>query len=263
MKCNQTICIYSGLEVINMYLFRLTITLRKTITQELDNEIKVEGNRNYIMQLRDSIYPSVRTNFHWNGDEHAEFNMGLWNLQKKINGYSVAQIFLNFIEKNQLPINERTKYLLQYWAFEVEMINKNNSYRSKFAMHELTFPDKINTILDRCKTEEFLPSPEHLFNLFENSMKGNTSSCRQPLMPYEYEIQAFVKSTKTSFSEIRKASRILAQGYRDTAIRDNFCLFSTLPDEINIKIASHSGNSLVHDESSATKIASSNYFNKP
>ena len=106
--------------------------------------------------------------------------------------------------------------------------------------------------------EKFLPSPKHLFNLFENSdsMKGKTLRF-QPLMPYGYEILAFVKSKTTNFSEIRKVSRILAQGYRDP-----FCLFSKLPRETNIKIASYLGNSLVHDENSATKIASSN-FSKP
>ena len=125
---------------------------RKTIMKQLENEIKVNGNRNLIRQLHDSIYPSIHLQkyqeYIYSGvSEHAMLAMGLWNLQNSINGYSVAQIFLNFIEKNKLPIDERSKYLLQYWAFEVEMIKRTIAIalNSLKQLSSLLFPIKSTT----------------------------------------------------------------------------------------------------------------------
>ena len=59
-----------------------------------------------------------------------------------------------------------------------------------------------------------------------------------------------------SHHEIRKAARILAQGYRD-----KHCLFSRLPQEINCKISGLTGNAQVHREEQATEIAKQ-YFCK-
>ena len=64
-----------------------------------------------------------------------------------------------------------------------------------------------------------------------------------------------VKKNK-SHHEIRKAARILAQGYRD-----KHCLFSRLPQEINCKISGLTGNAQVHREEQATEIAKQ-YFCK-
>ncbi len=64
-----------------------------------------------------------------------------------------------------------------------------------------------------------------------------------------------VKKNK-SHNEIRKAARILAQGYRD-----KHCVFSRLPKEINCKISGLTGNAQVHREEQATEIAKQ-YFCK-
>ncbi len=79
----------------------------------------------------------------------------------------------------------------------------------------------------------------------------------------EAEINLLIKRNKEiavkknkSHHEIRKAARILAQGYRD-----KHCLFSILPQEINCKISGLTGNAQVHREEQATEIAKQ-YFCK-
>lgn len=60
-----------------------------------------------------------------------------------------------------------------------------------------------------------------------------------------------------SYSEIRKNSRMLAQGKREKN-----SIFSTVPDELLIKIAAHTGNSKHHEQKEAEDIAYAN-FGKP
>jgi hypothetical protein len=59
---------------------------------------------------------------------------------------------------------------------------------------------------------------------------------------------------KVSESEIRKNSRILAQGSRDIR-EERFSLFKTLPKEVCVKIASLTGNPRDHDEKSSEEVA--------
>lgn len=181
------------------YIFNVNILEQK------DHEINIDGNRELVKKLRDSIsaagwildYQEYTFSDRDISNHHASFAIGVWSLKKSIKGCSVAQIFLNFIQENQIQIDKRANYLLHYWAFEVKMIEEGNSYRSRMAKvcRQLTSADKINMILDRFKTTRFLPSPKHIFNLFENSdaMKGNFLYC-QPLKPYYNEIEEFEKN---------------------------------------------------------------------
>lgn len=56
-----------------------------------------------------------------------------------------------------------------------------------------------------------------------------------------------------SLAEIRKNSRILAQG-----LRDNCSLFKSLPKELAVEIAALTGNPAVHDEKESKNIALQN-----
>ena len=61
--------------------------------------------------------------------------------------------------------------------------------------------------------------------------------------------------------EIRKNSRLLAQGFRDVRV-ETFSLFKKLPEENCVKIVGLSGNRLDHNEEESEQIAS-NHFGRP
>lgn len=257
-SCNKS-------EILECDMFRLDIQDHK------DHEINISGDKILVKELFDSICSDVWThNFQdydyifndgRNISEHASFNIGIWNFKTLINECSVVSIILNFVDKKNINLHKNTQNMLQYWDFEVKMIREGKSYRSKFrcpTSAQLTSPEKIETILNRCNKMSFSPSPELIFFLFENSdaMKNNSSYC-QPLLPYEYEIQKFASLPKRNFMEIRKAARLIAQGSRSDS-----SLFFKLPKEINLKIASYAGNTLVHNEKESIENAIK-HFGKP
>lgn len=232
------------------------------------DEIHMSGDRKLINPLHDffvrlhlhtiNYQEYINTDFDMIRTEDASFHIATFDLKKSINDCSVAQIILNFVLENKLEIDERTKYVIQYWAFEIKMIEEKKSYRSKLPKEnqKLTSPKTINTILNECKKAKYLPSVTHLFNFLEHSkaMEGKTFYL-EPLMPYKHEIQEFANNK--NLAEIRKSSRIIAQGYRYSP-----CLFSKLDEDINIEIASLTGNPSVYNQESAKQIAI-NYFRKP
>jgi hypothetical protein len=63
---------------------------------------------------------------------------------------------------------------------------------------------------------------------------------------------------KTSHAEIRKNSRLIAQGNR-SSVDNQFSFFSALPPEIGVKIAALTGNSRVHNKEKAGEIAREHY----
>lgn len=230
-------------------------------------KILIRGDEEIVRTLYESINKMIwarcikyTLNKGTNQSQCAEFSMGIWNLEKFIEGSSIAQIILDFIKLHQIQVDERTLYLLHYWAFEVQMWRMNNSYRSSLFNRELTDSEKLNEILNQCKQVNYLPSPKNLFNLFEHSeaMKKNKASWpSQPPMPYQSEILVFINGETRNFAEIRKASRIIAQG-----ARDRFCFFHILPREMNWSIAKFTGDPLIHDDEAAMNIAIT-HFGKP
>ena len=233
-----------------------------------EDRIYINGNKDLVKQLKDTIlshaWVSDYQEYEYLDDNNtcinASFNIGLYELNELVNECSIARLFYSFITDNQIDLDKRTDYLLQYWMYEVNMINEQKSYRSRLpkTSQDLTSASKLNKLLDRCEKEEFSPSPEQLFNFLENSdaMKGNTAYC-QPLLPFEYEIEKFVALRKENFEKLRLSARILAQCHRDST-----SIFSTLPPEVLTIVAAFTGNPLIHDENASRKIAANN-FGKP
>lgn len=178
-------------------------------TDNYEKEIHIKGDKELVEQLYNILDKATpifgytegsSVSFHSNPPctwAHAEFDIGLWNLKSPIGRNSVAQLFLNFIETNKIKIDERTRYILDFWIFELKMINEGKSYRSKYPVtsRELISPKKLNLVLDKCQENDYEPSFQDLFNLFENSdrMKqlGKTG---QPLSPYGCETDSFAAS---------------------------------------------------------------------
>ncbi|MCW8449908.1 hypothetical protein [Legionella quinlivanii] len=191
-------------------------------TDNYEKEIHIKGDTDLVRQLYNILdketqifgyTESCRSNPP-NIREHAEFDIGLWNLKGPVGHSSVAQLFLNFIETNKIKIDERTRYLLNFWIFELKMINEGTSYRSKYPLtsRELISPKQLNLVLDKCKENDNEPSFLDLFNLFENSKRmEQVGKAGQPLSPYEWETDSFAAS-KEARAKYNRTSYTQEQG---------------------------------------------------
>ncbi|MCE3046386.1 hypothetical protein [Legionella sp. 16cNR16C] len=191
-------------------------------TDNYEKEIHIKGDTDLVRQLYNILdketqifgyTESCRSNPP-NIREHAEFDIGLWNLKGPVGRSSVAQLFLNFIETNKIKIDERTSYILHFWIFELEMINQGKSYRSKYPItsRELISPKQLNLVLDKCKENDNQPLFQDLFNLFENSKRmEQVGKTGQPLSPYEWETDSFAAS-KEARAKYNRTSYAQEQG---------------------------------------------------
>ncbi|WP_133139248.1 hypothetical protein [Legionella genomosp. 1] len=191
-------------------------------TDNYEKEIHIKGDTDLVRQLYNILdketqifgyTESCRSNPP-NIREHAEFDIGLWNLKGPVGRSSVAQLFLNFIETNKIKIDERTSYILHFWIFELEMINQGKSYRSKYPItsRELISPKQLNLVLDKCKENDSEPLFQDLLNLFENSKRREqVGKTGQPLSPYEWETDSFAAS-KEARAKYNRTSYTQDQG---------------------------------------------------
>jgi hypothetical protein len=134
----------------------------------------------------------------------------------------------------------------QYFAFSVE-----ESFLSNGTLFRTTrIPIKR---IKRLVKRPFYP--------FNNSQEKSTIYLKESNISSEeinYLDDLIRRYEQKSFNEIRKASRMLAMSYR--TFSDN--LFSSLPEEIAIKIAAFTRDPRVHSEESAEKIVF-DHFCKP
>lgn len=236
-------------------MFRVNIT---------DKEIFITGDTNSITVLSILLKKSliqVQDLLTNPLTETSQFKLQLQDLKATKGLISAPELILNFISDHNIPITARSKYLLQYWAFEIKQIEENKSYRSSLlaTSQELISAPKLNTILDRCEDNDFLPTPEMLFNFFEHSkamqdVMQDNGPPRQPPMPFEDEIGEFETKKFQDRSEIIKSAYLVSQGQRDI-----HCFFSRLPTILNQKIAGLTGDPQLHDEKSAMEISQANY----
>ena len=148
-----------------------------------------------LKQLHADIPTYHENDNHNNGttiSKYSYFYLGLWNLQEdSIRGCLFTYLLLSL---NNVEISPRDDYLLKYWAFELDMIKEQKSYRSKLpaAEQRLTSPKTLNTILDR--DEKTYPNLEALFRFLENSSKRkkNVLHASESPVPFEHELDKFI-----------------------------------------------------------------------
>lgn len=214
------------------------------------------GHKKIIQDLYKLIskYDTVYVPYSEIGDT-ASLEFGLWNLKAIKDGKLLANELVDYINLQNLNIEHSIKFLFKYWAFEATMIAQKKSYRSTLSAYYLLSPVSLLKIVDFCQKYNFWPSEESVFNLFEKSdhMYQNNIPYCEPLMPYEYEIEQFTKEPRTSYGEIRKNARILAQGLRDSSSS-----LGKLPAEVLVHIATLTRTHEVHSYDGARKIGHDN-----
>lgn len=169
---------------------------------ESDQKIQIHGDANLIQEIRQSMHKwdftsnySEYLNVDKNGNKsnYALLRFGIWHLKIRIDGQSIADIFLNFIKNKQIAIDNRADYFLTYWALEARMIESNQSYRSRIhpVLRMLTSPETLNAVLNLCQKK--FPLVDDLFTLIENSeaMKQHAGAV-QPVTPTVSEIKLFL-----------------------------------------------------------------------
>jgi hypothetical protein len=175
------------------------------VEKEDDRIITISGDRVLVNNIRDAIKSSSQvwikniqeyTTTYADGQirDSASFTIGLYNLRYRVNNKSIAQMLLEFVAENKITLPSRDQYLLQYWRLEADMINEDKSYRSRFPTNaQLTSSKTLNKILKRCDPAK-LPDQKAMFGLIEHSKAmENKDHYLQPFLPYEYEIQEFLK----------------------------------------------------------------------
>lgn len=242
--------------------------LRVSISYEHDVEIYISGNKIIVNKLHSLInneawvcnkqeYIAIDGNNNQRSEE-ASFTLGLWNLKTNIGDKFIVNIILDIIADTKSKIDDRIKYIMEYWAFESKMLSDAKSYRSRFdkTSQNLTLPITINTILDRCWKFNFIPPKNLLFDFLEGSdaMKGKLYYI-SPVCPYKYELDNFSKMKVRSIMEVRKSAKVLA-----VVNSDKFCFFSRMPSEVSARIASHTGDRRVLSEDASLAIATDCYF---
>ena len=118
-----------------------------------------------------------------------------------------------------------------------------------------------NSVIGSTATEEEINAfVIELFNFVRNVEKYLPDEMVSRIHKEFYK-NILEEKQKSSFLEIRKNARFIAQGSRDDRTT-GFSLFALLPSELNVEIAQLTGNSEVHDRNESEKVAFQ-HFSRP
>ncbi|WP_131781449.1 hypothetical protein [Legionella gresilensis] len=198
------------------------MTLKFIIRNVTNLEIEFFGDDNELNQIKDILSSTClikegRT-IDWEGDrkDYPSFAIGLCDLYLKIQDKSVSQVILKFIDDNKINISFLSRYLLQYWDYEVSMITHGKSKHKVFnpnTPYHLSSPILLDAILSECEKKNYIPGFERLFQFLEQS-KQMESNYLNPYLhfckPFKFNVKEVNKfiSKKENNLFIAKESRV-------------------------------------------------------